>query len=446
MKCFIFVEFVSCLDFRLYLATSPIVVSTILQYQPIADDQWSVFYRNTWGVRAETTTVRSRYTDEGTSGSSDTAGTTMGIRSTLGTVVTGLLVVLAVLIIGTQILGFASPVGYVNTDSMKPQLDPGDGYIGIPKPLAGEISPNDVITYQAQTLNGGGLVTHRVVRKTDAGYITKGDNNPFTDQQGGEPPVTEAQIELVVLTINGDIVTIPHLGDVAIAAQGLVNTAISTFGLKNFSAGNPGIVVTVIGLLFVLVAGASELITDENARSMERSTRRSATIDSRLVLAAVVLVLALPLLSVTALPSGTQEITILSTELAHPDDPSLIQTGTTAELNSTVTNSQLFPMVVILEPASEGVAFSEQVLTVPPGGTAQTRLRLTAPDEPGQYVRARSKTFYIHVLPVGLIAGLHRLHPLFARLATMGVVFAPLIVGYWLVVGFRTIPLREVHG
>lgn len=376
----------------------------------------------------------------------DRVETTMGIRSTLGTVVTGILVILAVLVVGTQVLGFASPVGYVETDSMEPQLDPGDGYIGVPRPLAGDIEPNDVITYEAQSLGGGGLTTHRVVEETSGGYITKGDNNPFTDQDGPEPPVTEAQIKLVVLAVNGNVAAIPHLGDVALAAQGLISTAIATLGLKSFSTGSPGIIVTVIGLLFVLVAGASELITGENTRSMERSTRRSATLDSRLVLAAVILILALPVMSVTALPSGTQGLSILSTDRAHPDDSSMIKAGTVAELNSTVKNSQMFPMVVILEPKTEGVVFSEQVLTVAPGGEAKTQLRLSAPAETGPYVRARSKTFYIRVLPTGLIAGLHRIHPLFARLATMGVIFAPVIVVYWLLVGFRTIPLREVHG
>lgn len=370
----------------------------------------------------------------------------MNIRSTTGTVITALLVMAIFLIIGSQILGFASPVGYVETDSMEPQLDPGDGYIGVPKPLAGDIGPNDVVTYEAQSLGGGGLTTHRVIRETDAGYITKGDNNPFTDQEGSEPPVTEAQIELVVLTVNGNIVSIPYLGDAAVAAQGIISTVIGILGLGNFSAGNPGIVVTVVGLVFIVIAGAYDLISDENARGMTRSIRRSATLDSRLVLVGVILILALPVLSVTALPSGTQELSILSTDRPNPDDPSLIQAGTTTEINSTVQNDQLFPMVVILEPKTEGVVFAEQVLTVPPGETAQTKLRLSAPDETGPYTRVRSKTFYIHVLPADLIAGLHRIHPVTARIATMGVIFAPVILIYWLLVGFREIPLREVHG
>jgi signal peptidase len=379
------------------------------------------------------------------SGTDGKAETTMGIRSTVGTVITGILVILAMLIVGTQVLGFASPVGYVETDSMEPQLEPGDGYIGVPKPLAGDIEPNDVVTYEAQSLGGGGLTTHRVIKETDGGYITKGDNNPFTDQDGPEPPVTEAQIKLVVATVNGNVVAIPHLGDVALAAQGVISTAITILGLKNFSTGSPAIIITGIGLLFIIVAGASELITGENTRSMERSTRRSATLDSRLLLAGIILILALPVMSVTALPSGTQDLSILSTERAHPDDASMIKAGTATELNSTVKNSQMFPMVVILEPASDGVEFSEQVLTVSPGGKAKTRLRLSAPRETGPYVRARSKTFYIRVLPTGLIAGLHRIHPLFARLATMGVIFAPVIVIYWVVVGFRSITLRDTQ-
>ncbi len=40
-----------------------------------------------------------------------------------------------------------------------------------------EIGTQDVITYRT----GGQLITHRVVRMNEEGYVTKGDNNPTED-------------------------------------------------------------------------------------------------------------------------------------------------------------------------------------------------------------------------------------------------------------------------
>jgi len=369
----------------------------------------------------------------------------MTFRSAVGKVLTVVLVLIIVFVIATQLLGFPSPVSYVETDSMEPQLEPGDGFIGIPKPLAGEISPNDVVTYRAQTIGGGGLTTHRIVRETENGYTTKGDNNPFVDQDGAEPPVTESQIELVVLQMNGEIVVLPHVGDVAIGVQNVLDAAVSAIGLRSLSGDNPGIVITVVGLLFVISAGIYDIVTPDDARSMSRSARRSNTIDSRLLLVGILLILSLPLLSVTALPSQTQELTILSAEFSNPDDNSVIKAGTSAEINSTVENDQMLPMVIIIEPATEGIEFDDRVFTAASGETVSTKLRLYAPSELGTYTRARSIDFYLHLLPASLIAGLHQLHPLLARVATMSVILGPITFLYWVFVGFRTISLREVN-
>lgn len=369
----------------------------------------------------------------------------MDFRSAFGTLATILLVLIAIFVVGSQLFGFPAPISYVATDSMEPQLEPGDGFIGIPKPLAGDVSEGDVITFQAQTVGGGGLTTHRIVDETPQGYITKGDNNPFTDPATGEPPVTEAQIELVVLQLNGKIVVIPNVGDVASSIQSGINTGIEGIGVGGISAGNPGIVVALLGLVLVIGGGIYDAVVGDTGRTTSRSTQRRGVIDSRLLLLAVLLVVSLPLLSITALPSGTDELGILSSERAHPDDPSIIKAGSFSEANTSVENDEMFPMVVIVEPKTSGISFSEQVLTVPPGGSSLTTARIYAPSETGPVTRVRSVTFYLHVLPAGLIGALHSLHPIIARLATMSVILAPVVVVYWLLIGFRPIALREVH-
>ena len=368
----------------------------------------------------------------------------MNLRSAVGTAVTVLLVVAAGLILLTQVFGFPSPISFVATDSMEPQLEPGDGFLGVPQPLAGEIEPGDVITFEAQEIGGGGLTTHRVVEETDEGYITKGDANPFRDTAAGEPPVKESQIQLVVVQFNGEIITIPYIGQLQNAAQGTISATINALGLGAVSSSNPGVIVAVLGFILVVVGGGYEVLTPENERTLSRSMRREGVIDSRLLLVGILVVFSLPLLSVSAVPSSTDELTIISSTSPDPDDPSIIEAGNYTEANVTIENGQPIPMVIIVEPASEGVKVYDQVLPAASGETVKSKFRVYAPDETGPFVRSRSTSYYIQSLPTSVIAALHRVHPIIALVATTGVILGPIAIGFLLLVGNRQITLRDV--
>lgn len=110
----------------------------------------------------------------------------MNTRALFTRTVAIVLVVAVSLLIAGAVLGQPIFLSYVETGSMDPTLSPGDGFIAIPNAVAGSVEEGDIITFRAQTLHGGGLTTHRVVGKTEHGYITKGDANPFTDQDSGE--------------------------------------------------------------------------------------------------------------------------------------------------------------------------------------------------------------------------------------------------------------------
>lgn len=367
----------------------------------------------------------------------------MNLRSAAGTALTVFLVLLVIIIVVPQVVGFPSPISFVETDSMEPQLEPGDGFIGIPKPIVGEIERGDVITFEAQTIGGGGLTTHRVVGKTERGYITKGDANPFNDTSAGEPPVTESQIQLVVVQINDEIVVIPNIGQFRNTVLGFISAGINAIGLSSISAGNPGIVVGVVGLVLLLGGMVYDALTPNTVRSMQRSMSRPTAIDSRLLLVALLLILSLPLLSVSMLPSGTDELVILSSERPNPNDVSIIKNGSYSEANVSLKNEQPIPMVIIVQPASDGVEVFDQLLSAAPGQTVTTKFRVWAPEEPGTYVRSRSVTYYINVLPASWIKILHNVHPLVALGATTGVILLPVAVLYLLLVGVQQIPLRE---
>lgn len=98
----------------------------------------------------------------------------MSFKRTLSiTLQVAAVLVVASLIVG-QYLGQPILLSYVETGSMQPVLNPGDGFVAIPTPIAGGIGVGDVVTFDAQEIEGGGLTTHRVVEETERGYITRG--------------------------------------------------------------------------------------------------------------------------------------------------------------------------------------------------------------------------------------------------------------------------------
>lgn len=366
----------------------------------------------------------------------------MNLREAAGTAVTILLVGAILTVVLTQIFGFPTPISYVETDSMAPTLQPGDGFIGVPAPLAGEISEGDVVTFQAQTIGGGGLTTHRVVDITEDGYITSGDNNPFTDQSAGEPTVTEPQIELVAVQFNDQLVVIPGVGVAVETAQGILGGIAGLFGLGQTGGANTGILVGLLGLIIVTLTMAYDRITGNNTRLPTRSTSREGTVDSKLILLAILIALSLPILSMMAIPSGTDEAVIISTA-APSDDPTRIVAGGESDIDVEIENSQFIPKVVIMTPQSEGVEFDESVHTVSHSQTENTTLTITAPEETGPHTALRSEHHYIHVLPASVIAALHSIHPAVAMLAVSMVILSPVAILFYLLVGFRPITLRE---
>ncbi|PSQ26329.1 signal peptidase I, partial [Halobacteriales archaeon QS_9_67_15] len=148
----------------------------------------------------------------------------MSLRSAGYTVFVALLIFTAVSLVAGSILGQPILLSYVETGSMEPTLEPGDGFVAIPAELAGPIDEGDVIVFEAETIQGGGLTTHRVVGETDRGFVTRGDANPFTDQDDDEPPVREAQVVAVAWQPGGSVLIIPHLGTAIEGTQTVLGT------------------------------------------------------------------------------------------------------------------------------------------------------------------------------------------------------------------------------
>jgi signal peptidase len=311
-----------------------------------------------------------------------------------------LVATLVVGLIAGSLTGTPVFLSFVETGSMEPTLEAGDGFVAIPAPLAGEVQEGDVVVFQAQNLQGGGLTTHRVVGETEQGYITRGDANPFTDQDGSEPPVTEGQIRAKALQVGGTVVRIPNLG-VAISAfrSTLSFGSDRTVGIASVAAG--------AGLLLI------GLLSDgpgRYGRDDDRSRDREDGIDVRLLVAALTLVILVPLTASMVVPAGPQEYGIVSADRDTGADH-VIEAGTTKERRYPMANGGVIPAYSSLEPASEGVAVDQEWHRLDSGATVNATVAITAPPETGYYVRNVVEYRYVAVLPEPLIVGLHAVHP-----------------------------------
>jgi len=358
--------------------------------------------------------------------------------------ITAFLVIVAVALVAGQLLGQPLLLGYVATGSMDPTLAVGDGFVAIPPFLAGGVSAGDVITYEAQSLDGGGPTTHRVIETTSEGYITQGDANSFTDQAAGEPPVNDAQVLAVVLQRNGEVVVLPSLGSAAAVVQNGVRSVVGAIGVG--SGAQIGVMTTGFGVVLIAITLIYGFFTSDTRRQTDRSTGRSGVVSGRLVVAGLILVLILPIMTSMVLPSGTTTDNLLSTtpSLAS-DNTARVAAGGSVDISYTVENSQYLPKVVIIEPASSGLEVTNATAAVSHGNSKQVQLTVTAPAETGAFSRSYSETHYLHALPIPVIKLLHAIHPFVAMLLISLCATLPVVAVYLFFFGLRPISVRETH-
>jgi len=237
-----------------------------------------------------------------------------------------ILLAVVLLVLGS-VLGQPFVLGYVETGSMSPTLQPGDGFVAVPTQVGSSVDTGDVIVFRAEKLQGGGLTTHRVVGNAERGFITRGDANPFTDQSSGEPPVKRAQIVATALQVNGNVVVIPSLGTAVESVQSVLSTVqrhlTAILGIAALSGTR--------GLAYLFFAGTflwyvvGEWRADDT-EIPDRTASRITEVDSRLVMGAFAAVLMMGATAAMVAPAGTQEYGVVSAEFSS-ERPDVIQAG-----------------------------------------------------------------------------------------------------------------------
>jgi len=334
----------------------------------------------------------------------------MALRQVVAGVGKGAVAIFLVAMVAGQVLGQPILLGYVTTGSMQPTLDPGDGFVAIPSALADSIEAGDVVTFRAEDVQGGGLTTHRIVETTDRGYITRGDANPFTDQDGGEPPVSDAQIVAVAWQPSGDVLAIPGVGTFVSGTQETLRTVqrhLATLLGTRSLLGTQGLAYLLLGAS--LLGYAIDVLMGGD-RSRTRDTSRQTGIDARLLVGLFAAAVVLSATATMVLPAGPQEFGVVS---AESDAPGIrvIEQGTTESTELRLGNGGFVPMATYFEPVSEEINVEPTRMVIPGQSTVNATLSLTAPPETGYYRHYVVEHRYLLVLPEQVLTALYRIHP-----------------------------------
>lgn len=370
----------------------------------------------------------------------------MGVRSGLGTLLEVAAVLLIVAMLAGQVLGQPVLLGYVTSASMEPTLNPGDGFVAIPAAIAGPAAEDDVVVFEAENLNGGGLTTHRVVETTDRGYVTKGDANPFTDQDGDEPIVRDEQVVAQVWQPGGSVLAIPGIGTLVTGTQATLETVQRTLAatLNTRSLlGTQGLAYLVLALSIILYI--VDVLQSSGRERADRERSRETGRSTKLLLAVFAAALVLAATAAMAVPAGPQEFGIVS---SSSDSPGLgvIESGTSESATYTVANGGLVPAIVILEPGTEGVAIEPGQTAVPPRSSVNATLTLTAPPENGYYRLYLNQHRYLALLPRSTILALHDVHPWLPLIAIDAILGGGFYLGALGLVGTGRIRSRSREG
>ncbi|ELY92962.1 peptidase S26B, signal peptidase [Natrialba hulunbeirensis JCM 10989] len=340
--------------------------------------------------------------------------------------VQGIIAVALIALVAGQLLGQPVLLGFVETGSMEPTIDTGDGFVAVPAALTGSPEPGDVVVFEAQEIEGGELTTHRIVGEADHGYTTQGDANPFTDQDNGEPPVQDGQIVASVWELGGEPVTIPSLGTAIMAAGSALDRAqtwlATTLGVRSL-LGSSGLALLILALSVTLYA--VETVRERSQQTFESrvtGSDSSTGLTQRQLCAGFAVLVVVGAAAAMVVPGGTHTYDVVSADF-DSEQPLVVERGTSDELAYQIPNAGYVPVVSYVESGSEHATLDASRETVAPQSTSEVAVTITAPEETGYYPAYVTEYRYLHLLPAPVLDVLYDVHPwvpLGAILAVLG--------------------------
>lgn len=305
------------------------------------------------------------------------------------------IVIIALLLLTVGFVISPYSLATVDSDSMEPEIKSVSDIIIIDtsnqNPEVGQ-----VITYHSSNIDRP--VTHRVVDTTENGYITKGDNNILTDQETGEPPVRNSNIQGTVVEFSSEVLIIPKLGHLSV------------------------LFTTYLELMLTLLLAA--FLLDSISRQKEVSLSYSLKL---LSITCIALILIWSSFFLFSMDTSQTDLVTVQDNHGMEDDNRYIETGEIQ--NRTVslpTVSNIYPTHTELEIVSDGrdIRGDTEIIHVGQSnhGVTEFNYRLGPFEQEGIYTIQYIRHIYPQTLPSPVISYLHNLHPLIASLATVGIV------------------------
>lgn len=290
-------------------------------------------------------------------------------------------------------------LSYVYSDSMEPTIGENDGYVLVP---ASDVGRGDVVTFRSAEHDA--YVTHRVVGRTDGGFVTKGDNNANTDQRSGYEPVARDRIVGEVLTFGGKPVLVPHLGAVIQTARA-------------------NALALAVGALALLGLGA--------ARGRGDTRRRDVTRVGELF--GPILLVGFGVIAVGFAYGGvTHDVTLVAVSPSvSAGSPNVVAVGSSHPLDLTIRQgaAPLTHRVVDVD----GAVVTEQTRNAT---AVRVRGTVAPPESTGPVTASVTVNRYPAVVPRRLLVALRGVHPLAAGVASA----VPVVAPFWVVYRATTDP------
>lgn len=303
-------------------------------------------------------------------------------------------------------------LGHPTSDSMDPTLTTNDLYVIGP---ATTVETGDIIIFEQPV--SGKITVHRVVGKTSAGYLTKGDANEVVDQEVGIQPVTGDDIRGKIPVIAGHLL--------------IIRNGFTTFGFLI----NNWFISVILGVIVLLVP--SSLNKLKKTPQNRDPSRPIETSDLGKIVPVLLIVATAAFIYIT--PSVYTGGVVATTGPIAETNRVNVPVGEPSEFTITL--------------AAEGNRRFVTPVAKVSGGRLQTTTwhdgNVTLTMAVGPYAEKGRKeitiSFYRYPasLPSSWLHTLHNVHPFIAALVSMTIIVCPLGVFYYFMIPHA--PIRLTH-
>lgn len=307
----------------------------------------------------------------------------------------------ALLVLAIAALAVAQPVlpvqpSYATSGSMSPAIEVGDLYFVV---RTDDVDVGDVITFYSE--KRGKYITHRAVDETAQGFITRGDDNPSTDQEAGLPPIDDSALLGRVIEFNGKPLTIGAFGSIAAALQ--------KYRLP------------LLGLAVVLIL--TPLVLPETGRRRpDRDVTRMGDVLRPLFVMALVLGLLLPVIG-----ASSHELLFVATETGV-GPPQVVPVGESVE-KTVVVETWVPPFTTTIIESKQLTVLDRQVVET----GIELSVNVPAYETVGPRRYSVAVRAYPSTLPESILERLTAIHWTVALVVSLLPVFLPLLAIYLVV-------------